>query len=912
MISSHMTIQSFAIEMQMSIDCLIKQFLDMGITKTKFDFVSQKERELVLQYMNFHKIAVFNKFSLQRKTLSTLNISSVSGKNKKVQVEVRKKQVYMVKCSDQHINNHNLNLNSSNQDKKNEIYTNKTIDLIQNQKSNIIDNKNYSSDNSKEYSLDSVSFNKNLINIKNKSDNSINRVVNKIVKESDDSNKKQEKISNKSDIKSRLYYQSLKKTSTQLENSNSLDKIKNLFISNDTKKGNSKLENDRRNNFYRVRSKNRYIGGKSIKQKRYNSFDTYSHSIYESDQEEGSNFLYRTTNYKYKKKSDLLLHSFNKPVRLVPRNIMIDEKISVLELSNKMSVKSSYMIKFMMKLGLMVTINQILDQETAQLVIEEMGHNAILRRENALEELVMNDGRSINVSNTSNKLENKETIYENRAPIVTIMGHVDHGKTSLLDYIRSTKVAFSESGGITQNIGAYCVNIKGNMITFLDTPGHEAFTKMRLQGIQLTDIAILVIAADDGVMPQTIESIHHIQNFDVPIIVAINKIDKSKSNVDRIKHELNQYNLIPEEWGGNTQFVNVSAISGVGIDDLLDAILLQSEVLELKSIRCEFAKAVVIDSFIDKGRGSVSIVLVQEGQLKCGDIILCGTKYGRIRAMRDVYGLYVNLAGPSTPVELLGLSGTPDSGDILVVVRDEKKAKEVALYRQRKKRAIKLSQDSEKFVVKNAFDNINSIKRVPELNFIIKSNTQSAVNVIYESLKNLSDNMIIIKILSASVGDITETDAVLALASNAIILGFNVKADSVARNMIEINKLDVRYYSVIYHLIDSIKLLIDDILACKNNKFVVIGEAKVRNIFKSPIYGIIAGCIVMKGIIRLRKKIRVIRNDIIKYEGDFESLRHFKNDVHEVKNGMECGVGIKKCNDICVEDIIEVLDCIKK
>ncbi|HCT7869627.1 TPA: translation initiation factor IF-2 [Escherichia coli] len=596
-----------------------------------------------------------------------------------------------------------------------------------------------------------------------------------------------------------------------------------------------------------------------------------------------------------KRKGSSLQQGFQKPAQAVNRDVVIGETITVGELANKMAVKGSQVIKAMMKLGAMATINQVIDQETAQLVAEEMGHKVILRRENELEEAVMSD-------------RDTGAAAEPRAPVVTIMGHVDHGKTSLLDYIRSTKVASGEAGGITQHIGAYHVETENGMITFLDTPGHAAFTSMRARGAQATDIVVLVVAADDGVMPQTIEAIQHAKAAQVPVVVAVNKIDKPEADPDRVKNELSQYGILPEEWGGESQFVHVSAKAGTGIDELLDAILLQAEVLELKAVRKGMASGAVIESFLDKGRGPVATVLVREGTLHKGDIVLCGFEYGRVRAMRNELGQEVLEAGPSIPVEILGLSGVPAAGDEVTVVRDEKKAREVALYRQGKFREVKLARQ-QKSKLENMFANMTE-GEVHEVNIVLKADVQGSVEAISDSLLKLSTDEVKVKIIGSGVGGITETDATLAAASNAILVGFNVRADASARKVIEAESLDLRYYSVIYNLIDEVKAAMSGMLS-PELKQQIIGLAEVRDVFKSPKFGSIAGCMVTEGVVKRHNPIRVLRDNVVIYEGELESLRRFKDDVNEVRNGMECGIGVKNYNDVRTGDVIEVFEIIE-
>ncbi|WP_345873555.1 translation initiation factor IF-2 [Shewanella algae] len=589
-------------------------------------------------------------------------------------------------------------------------------------------------------------------------------------------------------------------------------------------------------------------------------------------------------------------HGFNKPVAAVNRDVRIGETITVAELAQKMAIKATEIIKTMMKMGSMVTINQVLDQETAQLVAEEMGHKVVLIRENELEHQVLADR------------DGEDVKLEPRAPVVTIMGHVDHGKTSLLDYIRRTKVAAGEAGGITQHIGAYHVETDNGMITFLDTPGHAAFTAMRARGAKATDIVVLVVAADDGVMPQTIEAIQHAKAGGVPLIVAVNKMDKPEADIDRVKSELSQHGVMSEEWGGDNMFVFVSAKTGMGVDELLEGILLQAEILELKAVRDGMAAGVVVESQLDKGRGPVATILVQEGTLRQGDIVLCGLEYGKIRAMKDENGKNITEAGPSIPVEILGLSGVPSAGDEATVVRDERKAREVALYRQGKFRDIKLARQ-QKSKLENMFANMTE-GEVKELNIVLKSDVQGSLEAIVDSLTRLSTEEVKVNIIASGVGALTETDATLAAASNAIMVGFNVRADAQARKTIESESVDLRYYSVIYDLIDEVKSAMSGMLS-PEFKQEIIGLAEVRDVFKSPKLGAIAGCMVTEGIVKRSAPIRVLRENVVIYEGELESLRRFKDDVSEVRNGMECGIGVKNYNDVRVGDQIEVFETVE-
>ena len=599
---------------------------------------------------------------------------------------------------------------------------------------------------------------------------------------------------------------------------------------------------------------------------------------------------------KHGKKGAALQQAFTKPVQVVKADVVIGETITVADLANKMAVKATEIIKLMMKMGEMVTINQVIDQETAQLVAEELGHKVILRKENELEEAVLED-RDVDAEKVT------------RAPVVTIMGHVDHGKTSLLDYIRKAKVAAGEAGGITQHIGAYHVEMDdGKMITFLDTPGHAAFTSMRARGAKATDIVVLVVAADDGVMPQTIEAIQHAKAAGAPLVVAVNKIDKPEANPDRVEQELLQHEVISEKFGGDVQFVPVSAKKGTGVDDLLDAILLQSEVLELTAVKDGMASGVVIESYLDKGRGPVATILVQSGTLRKGDIVLCGFEYGRVRAMRDENGKEIDEAGPSIPVEVLGLSGVPAAGDEATVVRDEKKAREVALHRQGKFREVKLARQ-QKAKLENMFSNMAE-GDVAELNIIVKADVQGSVEAIIQSLQDLSTDEVKVKVVGSGVGGISETDATLAAASNAIMVGFNVRADASARRIIEAENIDLRYYSIIYELLNDVKAAMSGMLQ-PEFKQEIIGLAEVRDVFKHPKFGAIAGCMVTEGVVKRNNPIRVLRDNVVIFEGELESLRRFKDDVSEVRNGMECGIGVKNYNDVKVGDQIEVFEVVE-
>lgn len=611
----------------------------------------------------------------------------------------------------------------------------------------------------------------------------------------------------------------------------------------------------------------------------------------EDDSSAGQHF--RRRGRSKKGNSGIVKQEFEKPVAPIVRDVLIPETISVADLAQKMSVKASEVIKVMMKLGALVTINQMIDQDTAVIVVEEMGHTPKPIKEDEVELAVVGHSH--------------EGERVTRPPVVTIMGHVDHGKTSLLDYIRRTKVTQGEAGGITQHIGAYHVETPSGMITFLDTPGHAAFTAMRARGARATDIVILVVAADDGVMPQTIEAIQHAQAAKVPIVVAINKMDKSSADPERIRSELAQHQVISEEWGGEAQFVPISAKTGLGIDQLLEGILVQSEVLELTAQINVPASGVIIESRLEKGRGPVATMLVQNGTLRKGDIVLAGQVYGRIRAMHDERGQLIDSAGPSIPVEILGLSDVPVAGDDALVVADERKAREVALFRQGKFRDVRLAKQQ-------ALKQEDIFERMTEsglnvLNLVIKADVQGSAEALNHALSQLAFNEAKVKVIASSVGGINESDVNLAIASKAMIIGFNVRADAAARRLVENEGIRLNYYSVIYNAIDDVKSVLSGMLS-PEVKEQIIGLAEVREVFNSPKFGAVAGCRVVEGVIRRHNRIRVLRDNVVIYEGELESLRRFKDDVTEVRNGFECGVGVKNYNDVKPQDQIECYETV--
>ncbi|MFS2221284.1 translation initiation factor IF-2 [Pantoea sp. B65] len=881
------TVKSLAAEIQTSVERLVQQFADAGIRKSETDSVTQQEKQTLLTHLNREHGSVSSKLTLQRKTRSTLNIPGTGGKSKSVQIEVRKKRTYVKGETD-------AEQAEAEAQAQREAEEQARREAEEKAKREAADKaKREAEEQAKREAADKArreAAEKDKVSNQHTDEVTRANQSDKARREAEAAElkrKAEEEARRKIEEEAKRVAEEARKMaeekgSSWTEVSDEPEDTSDYHVTTSQHARQAEDENDRK-----VEGERRSRPVKAARQKKGNK-----HSESKADREEARAAV---RGGKGKRKPSTLQQGFNKPAQAVNRDVIIGETVTVAELANKMAVKGSQVIKAMMKMGAMATINQVIDQETAQMVAEEMGHKVTLRRENELEEAVMSD-------------RDTDAALESRAPVVTIMGHVDHGKTSLLDYIRSTKIASGEAGGITQHIGAYHVETDNGMVTFLDTPGHAAFTAMRARGAQATDIVILVVAADDGVMPQTIEAIQHAKAAKVPVVVAVNKVDKPEADPDRVKNELTQYGIIPEEWGGENMFVNVSAKAGTGIDDLLNAILLQAEVLELSAVRQGMASGVVIESFLDKGRGPVATVLVREGTLNKGDIVLCGFEYGRVRAMRDELGREVLEAGPSIPVEILGLSGVPAAGDEATVVRDEKKAREVALYRQGKFREVKLARQ-QKSKLENMFANMTE-GEVSELNIVLKADVQGSVEAICDSLQKLSTDEVKVKIVGSGVGGITETDATLAAASNAILLGFNVRADASARRVIDSESLDLRYYSVIYNLIDEVKQAMSGMLA-PEYKQQILGLAEVRDVFKSPKFGAIAGCMVTEGNVKRHNPIRVLRDNVVIYEGELESLRRFKDDVNEVRNGMECGIGVKNYNDVRPGDMIEVFEIIE-
>jgi translation initiation factor IF-2 len=584
-------------------------------------------------------------------------------------------------------------------------------------------------------------------------------------------------------------------------------------------------------------------------------------------------------------------HGFEMPTAPVVREVIVGETVTVADLAQKMAIKATEVIKVLMNMGVMATINQPIDQDTAVLVVEELGHTAKVQKENQIEE----DLQGV-------KVEGEEAVAtEPRPPVVTVMGHVDHGKTSLLDYIRTTKVAAGEAGGITQHIGAYHVETPKGSITFLDTPGHAAFTAMRARGAKATDVVVLVVAGDDGVMPQTIEAIQHARAAGVPIVVAVNKMDKPDASIDRVRQELAKHDVIPEDWGGENIFVPVSARTGAGVDQLLDSILLVAEVLELRAPRGGLASGIVIESSVEKGRGAVATVLVKKGTLRMGDPIIAGSEFGRVRAMFDENGKSVDEAPPSMPVQVLGLSSPPNAGDEFLAAESERKAREVALYRQGKFRDVKLASRATR--AEDVFSQMGEAK-IGIVAVLIKADVQGSAEALRESLLKLSTGEVQVKLIASGLGGITESDVQLAAASKGLIIGFNVRADSGAREAIKDFGVEVRYYSIIYEAIDDVKARLSGMLQ-PEIKETIVGVAQVRDVFRSSKFGVVAGCLITEGVVKRNNPIRVLRENVVIFEGALESLRRFKDDVGEVRAGVECGIGVKNYQDVRAGDQIE-------
>ncbi|MCV2883807.1 translation initiation factor IF-2 [Aestuariibacter sp. AA17] len=868
---AEVSIEKLAADIGTSVDRLLQQFKDAGLEKRTGDDVTEDEKRQLLDHLSKQHggqgSEAPKRMTLQRKTTSTLSV----GKSKEVKVEVRKKRTY-VKRSE--VEEARLAEEEAKRKEEELLAQQEAERKAAEEKARLEAEEKARKEAEQKAKAEAEA------KAKAEREKAAAEAAQKAesqkqeVELSPEEKAEQEKAKEEAE-RMRIQQEEEAKRKLEEEAKKAAEEAKRLAEENERR---WKEEEERR--------------------KKQEAEEVHMHSnryAQEAEDEEDMQIERSTRRRKKKRNAGAdLKHSFKKPAQPVERVVRLGETITVGDLANKMAVKANEVIKSLMKMGEMATINQVLDQDTAVLVIEDMGHKYELVNDNALEEELMAEAGAGDVAP--------------RAPVVTIMGHVDHGKTSLLDYIRRTKVAAGEAGGITQHIGAYSVETDNGRIAFLDTPGHAAFTAMRARGATATDIVVLVVAADDGVMPQTKEAVQHARAAGVPLIIAVNKMDKEAADPDRVKTELSQLEVISEEWGGEHQFVHVSAKTGMGVDELLEAISLQAEVLDLQAVPKGAAKGIVIESRLDKGRGPIASVLVQQGELKTGDILLCGLEYGRVRAMRDENGQTVDVAGPSTPVEILGLSGVPVAGEDALVVSDERKAREVATKRSIKQREIKLAKQ-QKAKLENMFANMEA-GDVSELNIVLKADVQGSVEAINESLIKLSTDEVKVNIVGSGVGGITETDASLAAASNAIVVGFNVRADATARRVIENEEIDLRYYSVIYDLIDEVKQAMSGMLA-PEFKQEIMGLAEVRDVFKSPKLGAIAGCMVVEGSVKRNNPIRVLRDNVVIYEGELESLRRFKDDVQEVRNGMECGIGVKNYNDVKVGDQIEVFEVVE-
>ncbi|WP_305856310.1 translation initiation factor IF-2 [Balneatrix alpica] len=837
---AEVTVQQLAEVVGVPVERLLSQMQEAGLEHGRAtDVVSEKERMTLLQHLKrshggdeeSEDDSAPRKITLKRKTTSQLKVSNSSGKKKTVNIEVRKKRTYVKR-------------EEAEQQAQQEQ---QTAEQERQQRQKAVEDSKRAEQEAKRQA------------------------------EEDAARQKQEELARQQREKEE---QAKRIAEAQAAESGEGDK-KRKAVKEKAGKGKERDEEDRANARKGVKTAGRGRTGGDDE-----DFDDGRRKG--GTRRGGSSRMKKT-------KPSRNQHAFEKPTAPVVREVTLGETITVAELADKMSVKAAEVIKVMFKMGAMATINQVLDQDTATLVVEEMGHKVKILNENALEDALLDEQASF---------QGQE---ETRAPVVTVMGHVDHGKTSLLDYIRRTRVAAGESGGITQHIGAYHVNTDRGMVTFLDTPGHAAFTAMRARGAKVTDIVILVVAADDGVMPQTEEAIQHAKAAGVPLVVAINKIDKEAADPDKVTSELASRGVIPTSWGGDTEFVHVSAKSGQGIDDLLETVLLVAEIMELKATPSAPGRGTVVESRLDKGRGTVATVLVQQGTLRKGDIVLAGMYYGRVRAMLDEAGQSINEAGPSIPVEILGLDGAPDAGDEFTVVSSEKKAREVALFRQGKFRDVKLARQ-QAAKLDNLFENMGSDKQA-NLNVVIKTDVRGSLEALMGALTDLSNEEVKVNIVSGGVGGISESDVNLALASNAVVFGFNVRADGGAKTIVEREGLDMRYYSVIYDIIDDVKKAITGMLSPEFREQIV-GIAEVRDVFRSPKFGQVAGCMVVEGTVYRSKKIRVLRDNVVIFEGELESLRRFKDNVNEVRQGLECGIGVKNYNDVRVGDQIEVFDVI--
>ena len=841
------TVEEFATDLKLGVDKLIEQLSAAGVTKAlkPETALTEADKRKLLDYLKQSSGGdkPRTKITLTRRQTSEIKKSDSSGKARTIQVEVRKKRVLVKKPAEASVSaapSESEKISSTSAGSDNDLR-----DIAEQQKR-----------------ADEAKRQAELIAIQTA----------ELAKKEEDKKRRQEK----KEAKEREELEAQKKAVENVSKSSADGTLHSPISKDEAKKANKKKAKQER---FEEEHKKRAIKTRG----------DFSATGGRDGWRSGGKSRGRKPQANQHEKAE------SAPAEVIVREVLVPETISVGELAHKMSVKAAEVIKVFMNLGQMVTINQVIDQDTAMIVIDEMGHKGKLAKTEDPESFLV-EAVGENVS------------LETRAPVVTVMGHVDHGKTSLLDYIRTTRVASGEAGGITQHIGAYHVNTKKGMVTFLDTPGHEAFTAMRARGAKATDIVVLVVAADDGVMPQTIEAVHHAKAGETPVIVAVNKIDKNESNPERVKQELSQHEVVPEDWGGDTMFVHVSAKTGEGIDSLLDSILLQAEMLDLKAPVETTAKGVVVESRLDKGRGPVATILVQSGTLKRGDVLLAGAVFGRVRAMLDENGAPVQSAGPSIPVEIQGLSDVPAAGEEVIVLQDEKKAREIALFRQGKFREVKLAKQQ----AAKLEDMFGQLKAgdVKSLNLVVKADVQGSSEALGHSLTRLSTEEVQVNIVHSGVGGINESDINLALASNAVIIGFNTRADATARKLIQSQGVDVRYYNVIYDAVDEVKAALGGLLS-PDRKEEALGLVEIRQVFRITKVGAVAGCYVLEGLVKRGSSVRLLRDNVVIHEGELDTLKRFKDEVREVKSGFECGLSLKNYSDIKEGDQLEVFEVVE-
>lgn len=855
---AEVTVNELAKTVGASVDRLLMQMKEAGLSHGSADAtVSDEEKHILLSYLkSLHgeKSGEPKKIVLRRKTVSTLK----SGSRKTVNIEVRKKRTY-IKRSDEEIETQAKAEAEEKarriQESVAELETGSGVDDIEEKRQTAIEKRRSAELEAKRLAEDSEKA------------------------------KLQEEAQKVAEAAAALHSEEAKKSAKPTKGSAPPAPAPAPEPTQDKGRRHGKPVNDDDDAIGKKPAKKPSLKGGKKKKSRLQLDDSIEEKKSSPRLKSGLSSVLKVDNK----------HVFKKPAEKKVLEVAIPDELSVSDLAQKMALKSAVVVKELMKLGVMATINQVIDKETAFLVVEELGHTPVVATGDSLEDELAKQFSEITI----------EGDQEPRAPIVTVMGHVDHGKTSLLDYIKKSRVASGEAGGITQHIGAYYVDTPKGMVTFLDTPGHAAFTAMRARGAQSTDIVILVVAADDGVMPQTEEAIQHARAAGVPLVVAINKMDKEGADPERVTTELSAKDVIPEEWGGDTQFIKVSAHTGQGIDELLEAVLLQSELLELTAPVDAPARGVIVESRIDKGRGVVATALVQQGTLRKGDFILAGESVGKIRAMTDETKKPTVEAGPSIPVEILGLDEPPQAGDEFFVVADERKAKEIAEQRQVDARKERFSRQ-QAAKLENMFIDMDAGK-VSKLPLVVKADVRGSLEAIVSALNDFATEEVAVEIVASGIGGITESDINLALTTGAIVLGFNVRAANVARQLAEKEEIEVRYYSVIYNLLDEVKQALSGMLA-PETKEEIVGIAEVRDVFRSPKFGAIAGCMVIEGNVFRNKPIRVLRDDIVIFQGELESLRRFKEDAMEVRNGMECGIGVKDYNDVKAGDLIEVYD----